>query len=246
MKYLDRLFAYTDRLLDQGCSSSATFTSNLYSVTFVPNSGRHLDLHVRSGIDSSKQEQQQATNRSENTSQADSIESHNKQAVSSGFSETTDLSREQPVTRFNSQGSGTPCNRWRYSKATINDRRRVNKVNTSTERTSSIDKHRKSSRDTSSPDSTRFQVSSEASHLQEESDQDWIIVDPLGGDNYPVEKQTPCSQHQHKQQLLLNTPRKLTQFHDMALSMTDIELIRASWVSMRKDPLAAGILLFKE
>lgn len=35
------------------------------------------------------------------------------------------------------------------------------------------------------------------------------------------------------------------QLYDMALNATDIDLIKASWINMRKDPLEAGLLLFE-
>lgn len=52
-----------------------------------------------------------------------------------------------------------------------------------------------------------------------------------------------CEDHQ-RHQAPIQDQLKL-KLHQMALSETDVELIRASWIPARTDPVGAGVLLFR-
>lgn len=70
-----------------------------------------------------------------------------------------------------------------------------------------------------------------ADQLIEEDD--WILIE--------ANSQPPVSCNNHNKQL----KRDIIRRSQMALDMTDVELIRASWEPVRNDPGASGLLLFK-
>lgn len=70
-----------------------------------------------------------------------------------------------------------------------------------------------------------------ADQLIEEDD--WILIE--------ANSQPPVSCHNHNKQL----KRDIIRRSQMALDITDVELIRASWEPVRSDPGASGLLLFK-
>lgn len=89
-------------------------------------------------------------------------------------------------------------------------------------------------------------------------DDDWILLDNSEREEHrqpgqwreeAEEEEQQAIQFQrrqnHKHQLQQQSIDSKERSQQMALDLTDVELVKASWLPVRKDPVASGVLLFK-
>lgn len=215
MKYLNKLFAFDDR--DSHHKLSATLTSNLYSVTFIASP----KLEARSnGV----------VNDQADSSEDDTF-SHNKVTIiTHGERLNPPRSSESNLLKSAESGEGER-----------KEKQETRRYDTESSLgnyllTATLGK-------TIASTSTITPISEQ---LVEE-DGDWILVDSIsketieGNPTLVVPKTRAVKNHNKRRHGNI----RVSKLQQMAMDNTDVELIKASWLPVRKDPVSLGVLLFK-
>lgn len=224
MKYLNKLFAFEDRNSHQ--KSSATLTSSLYSVTFVVNPSQSEAKKGR-------------------TDQADSSSVVEEDTFSQN--RVTIISHAEQLNSFRTHSQSQT--RSRLLNQTVEGEQETSKRETEQSSlggyllTATIGK-------TIASTSTITPIPEQPNEFEE--DNEWILVDNLSIEGTTIESAAPTEQPLSTTSIAApshNRKRhgniRISKLKQMAMDKTDVELIRASWLPVRKDPVALGVLLFK-
>lgn len=224
MKYFNKFFPFDDR--NSQHASSATLTSSLYSVTFVANPNPNPKP---------KTSFNQVTSNQTDSSE-DETYSHSKVTIIS-----------------QGRRSSSPKSKLLKPKDKTKDEleegkeEREIKATTKRDTESSLGGYLLSATlgKTIASTSTITPVSDQ---LIEEDD-DWILVDNLPPTTTAIKgtttstTKTKTTSKDHNKRRHGNI--RVSKLQQMALDKNDVELIKASWLPVRKDPVSHGVLLFK-
>lgn len=227
MKYFNKFFPFDDR--NSHHTSSATLTSSLYSVTFVANPNQKPKT-------SSNQVTSNQTDSSEDETFSHSKVTIISQGRRSSSSESKLLkSKGKTIDELEEEGEEKEI-----------------KGTTKRDTESSLGGYLLSA--------TLGKTIASTSTITPESDQpieeddDWILVDnfpppppttttTIEGTTSTTKTKTKTTSKGHNKRRHGNI--RISKLQQMALDKNDVELIKASWLPVRKDPVSHGVLLFK-
>lgn len=223
MKYLNKLFAYDDRQSNQ--QSSATLTSTLYSVTFIPSQGVAVVGDLGSPSDSTISHQNRVT-----------ILAHDSQSAKYTTKQpTTKSTTNQRKAERDGSSLGSYLLTATIGKTIASTSAITSAINVNDE----DDNNKETSPSSEYSDKTARLIEDDWILIEQHSDTTTTTTTPIITDHY-----NEHCKHNLVSSRVDRSPQK-RRIRQMALDRTDVELIKASWLPVNKDPVAAGVLLFK-
>lgn len=223
MKHLNKLFAFDDRpSTKQQPASTPRLTSTLYAVTFLAESKQSSNCGTSPSAGDKFDHKSGVTILAHSASCADADCCLDFACGDRTLNHYSEISYSSP--RTTTTNSTIRIERSRRQRVSSQEPIREASSLGGYLLTATIGKTIASTSALATPDTI-------ADQLIEEDD--WILIE--------ASSQPPICRGNHNKQLEPN----IIQQSQMALDLTDIELIKASWEPVRNDPGASGLLLFK-